>query len=182
MGISVTDLTGKKFGILTVIERKYPNSKSGYPRWLCKCSCGTEKILCGCTLRRGHTKSCGCLRRLSPGLSSMRGLIGCYKGLAKKKNREYNLTEGQFKEITQKDCCYCGTKPRQIYKSTNTSGNYVHNGIDRIDNTKGYTIDNVVPCCKQCNHAKTNLTLQEFRDWVKRIYNNMYNKKEEVRK
>lgn len=178
MGISVIDLTGKRFGILTVIKRVYPNSKSGYPRWLCKCDCGIEKILCGCTLRRGHTKSCGCLRRLRPGLSGMRGLISCYKLIAKKKGREYTLTEEQFEEITKKKCHYCGTKPRQIYDTISNSGKYVHNGIDRIDNLKGYTIDNVVPCCKFCNAAKNIRTLPEFKDWVKRIYNHMYNKKE----
>lgn len=51
---------------------------------------------------------------------------------------------------------------------------YINNGIDRIDNNKGYTIDNVVPCCKMCNQAKNDYTLQEFQDWVEKIYNKMF--------
>ena len=113
----------------------------------------------------------------------MRYLIGVYKSMAKKKGLEYNLTEEQFKELTQKDCYYCGIKPKQIIKwGGGKFGPYIYNGLDRINNDKGYGLDNVVSCCKTCNGAKSKLTLQEFRDWVKRIYNNMYNKKEEVRK
>ena len=48
------------------------------------------------------------------------------------------------------------------------------NGLDRVDNNKGYTIDNVVPCCKRCNYAKNNQTPREFKEWVKKVYNKMY--------
>ena len=54
------DLAGKKFGRWTVIKKGYP-SKNGNTRWLCKCDCGTEKIVFGINLRQGRTKSCGCL-------------------------------------------------------------------------------------------------------------------------
>jgi hypothetical protein len=56
------DLTGKKFNKLVVIK---PTGKSsdGHYEWLCKCDCGNEKIICGNSLKRGNTKSCGCLRR-----------------------------------------------------------------------------------------------------------------------
>lgn len=107
----------------------------------------------------------------------MHELICRYKRNAKQKNLEYNLTEEQFVELSQKDCYYCGSKPNNIAKGKTNYGEYIYNGIDRIENTKGYTIDNVVPCCRICNIAKQQLTLQEFKDWIKRIYNNMFNKK-----
>ena len=53
------DLTGQKFGRWTVIKR-VENSKGGKARWLCKCDCGSEKIVLGVELRKGTTKSCGC--------------------------------------------------------------------------------------------------------------------------
>ena len=166
------DLTGRKFGRLTVIERSYPNRNEGTV-WLCKCECGTEKIIRGHSLRRGLTKSCGCLlkefHRLNFGLASMHSLIRKYKERARKRKLEFNLTEEQFKEITQKDCYYCGAKPNNIYRQKNCNGDYVYNGLDRVDNAKGYIINNVVPCCKICNLAKNNLTLQEFKDWIKKI-------------
>lgn len=60
------DLTGKRFGRLTVIERwgtyYAPESAHSAPLWLCECDCGEEYIVRGDNLRSGATKSCGCLR------------------------------------------------------------------------------------------------------------------------
>lgn len=53
------DLTGQRFGRLTVI--RYDHSEHDGVHWLCKCDCGTEKVLAGYSLRRGSTRSCGCL-------------------------------------------------------------------------------------------------------------------------
>lgn len=53
------DLTGKKFGRLTVIER-VENGKNGHARWNCKCSCGNVKAIKGYHLMSGDTRSCGC--------------------------------------------------------------------------------------------------------------------------
>jgi len=47
---------------------------------------------------------------------------------------------------------------------------YVHNGIDRVDPTKGYTPENTVSCCSRCNYAKHEMTLSEYRDWLKKSY------------
>ena len=53
------DLTGKKFGRLTVIERA--ENLNGRVAWRCKCDCGNEKITTTQLLRRGTISSCGCL-------------------------------------------------------------------------------------------------------------------------
>ena len=62
------DLTGQKFGRLTVIKRgeNYVSSsgKTVKIQWLCNCDCGTENILVvGSQLKNGRTKSCGCISR-----------------------------------------------------------------------------------------------------------------------
>lgn len=54
------DLTGQRFGRLTVI--RYDHSEHDGAHWLCKCDCGTEKVIAGYLLRNGSTKSCGCLK------------------------------------------------------------------------------------------------------------------------
>ena len=54
------DLTGKRFGRLVVV-RRVDNNKRGHSKWLCKCKCGIEKVISGNSLRRGYTRSCGCL-------------------------------------------------------------------------------------------------------------------------
>ena len=108
------------------------------------------------------------------GLSRMYAVMRAYKGGAKKRGYTWDLTEEQFKNITQKNCHYCGAKPNNISKTKCNTGDYIYNGIDRIDNNEGYTIDNVVPCCKTCNQAKSNKTLQEFKDWIKKVYIKMF--------
>ncbi len=56
------DLTGQKFGRLTII-RRINDDKRGQSYWLCKCNCGEEKVIHGSSLKNGGTKSCGCLRK-----------------------------------------------------------------------------------------------------------------------
>ncbi len=56
------DLTGQKFGKLTVLE-KVGADKRYNALWLCKCDCGNEKIITRDRLVTGHSKSCGCLRK-----------------------------------------------------------------------------------------------------------------------
>ena len=55
------DLTGKKFGRLTVICEA--NQKWGHRHWRCACQCGRECIVAGTELKRRRTRSCGCVRR-----------------------------------------------------------------------------------------------------------------------
>ena len=56
----VIDMTGQKYGKLTVLERA-ENDKNGKAQWLCQCDCGSNpKIISGAALRRGLTISCGC--------------------------------------------------------------------------------------------------------------------------
>lgn len=55
---TVTDISGKTFGFLTVIKRVYRLPKRTH--WECKCTCGNSTVVDGTKLKSGHTKSCGC--------------------------------------------------------------------------------------------------------------------------
>ena len=55
------DLTGREFGELRVIA-EHPERKNKKIYWVCKCSCGTEKLISGSDLKSGKIKSCGCLK------------------------------------------------------------------------------------------------------------------------
>ena len=59
------DLTGKTFGQLTAVKAV---AKEGSRKhfWLCRCSCGSETVVEESHLKSGHTKSCGCYRRMLP--------------------------------------------------------------------------------------------------------------------
>lgn len=63
MSKQILDLTGKRFGKLTVIERDFERQKkvgSTGAYWKCKCDCGNIVIISSTHLVRGKTKSCGC--------------------------------------------------------------------------------------------------------------------------
>lgn len=57
------DLTGKRFGWLTVVSR-VENSPPGNPKWNCKCGCGGNKAVFVGNLKSGGTKSCGCRAKI----------------------------------------------------------------------------------------------------------------------
>ena len=56
------DLTGQKFGRLTVISRA-ENDKTNHVRWFCECDCGITTIVKAQSLRSGATQSCGCYNK-----------------------------------------------------------------------------------------------------------------------
>lgn len=60
MGRKAIDLTGKKFGYLTAIQKDTCVNKNA--RWICKCDCGNTISVESQKLRKGNTKSCGCQR------------------------------------------------------------------------------------------------------------------------
>lgn len=57
------DLTGRRYGRLTVCREIKQAEKSRRHYWLCRCDCGNEKVVEESHLKTGHTKSCGCYRR-----------------------------------------------------------------------------------------------------------------------
>ena len=62
-GINLIDLTGKKFGLLTVLTRDETAEDDKHDvRWKCQCKCGNIKTIRGSSLRSGATISCGCLK------------------------------------------------------------------------------------------------------------------------
>lgn len=60
----IHDLTGLQFGLLTVVASgEQQAGRRPEKRWICECECGASKTISGRDLKRGHTRSCGCMRR-----------------------------------------------------------------------------------------------------------------------
>ena len=174
------DLIGKKFGRLTVIAESEKRYSNGLVLWDCVCICGNKKTVNGASLRNGKTQSCGCLMldsvRLDKGEASFNKLYGAYKRGAKNREFRFGLKKEDFREMTSSDCFYCGEKPSQEMKNNGKSnfyGNYKYNGIDRIDNSKGYSKQNCVPCCFVCNQMKLTLSKSDFINQAKKICKHM---------
>lgn len=177
------ELTGKKFGRLNVVH--YSKTDKG---WICNCDCGNCVTINTNNLTSGKSKSCGCLRKeitakrmkqqnhankKKVGEGSMSCLINRYKFDAKKRELEWNLTREQFKLLTSSDCVYCGVKPSRIIKGARSNGEYLFNGIDRIDSNLGYIPTNTVSCCEKCNYAKREMSFNEFKEWIERVFFNL---------
>ena len=80
----------------------------------------------------------------------------------------------------QGDCHYCGEPPTEnLSDQTYTYGQGVfkRNGIDRKDNTLGYTVANTVPCCGVCNTAKMAVSEKDFYKWIYKVHHNLELKK-----
>jgi hypothetical protein len=168
------DLTGKKFGKLTVIKRG--EKKSPCYSWLCKCICGKEVDVLSSSLSSGTTKSCGCSRIIykDRSLPAKKKLYGAYKGVARKKHLEFNLSYEEFIYLTSQNCYYCDSPPsNKMGEGKLTKTLYVYSGIDRKDNSKGYFTENCVPCCKICNLAKKDMTIEKFIGWLSNLGKNL---------
>ncbi len=174
------NLLEQKFGLLTVFDYEL-NGRNVI--WLCFCECGNKKVVkvIGANLKNGKVKSCGCFRRkrLPYGENAFNRLYHTYKTRALNKNFEFTLSKEEFRIITNKRCYYCGRLPFQKASPTIKGfGEYVYNGIDRLDNDLGYTQENSVPCCGFCNVAKNNSKKEDFLEWIKSVYNNIFGEKE----
>jgi hypothetical protein len=167
------DLTGKKFGKLTVLKRAH-NIKEK-KAWLCACSCGNQVIVKANHLKTENTQSCGCLKKkrdltnlkLYRKIKSEKELIyrlfKKYKVQASLRGLGFDLNFEFFKNTINKNCFYCDGNPENTIKSVGFKIKY--SGIDRVDNSRGYTQDNCVPCCSKCNNAKKDHSIEEFRNW-----------------
>lgn len=169
---SVDDMIGKRFGKLVVLEKS--NSDVNGIKWLCQCDCGNTKIILGKSLRSGRTKSCGCLVFETKDAEEVvfKILLSQYRYSAKRRNFIFDLTEEEIKCIIQEKCYYCGKYHSNITKYLNEE--YSHNGIDRVDNSKGYVRGNVVPCCETCNRAKLEMGERDFYDWIDRVHDHIH--------
>jgi len=195
VGLRTDFSEGTKFGRWTVIS--YTETRGNARYWLCRCECGRQRNVRGALLRAGKTLSCGCLQRevrkihrkfaADPQETSRREYLRSYKNNCTQRKREWFLSSEEFYKLVFSSCFYCGENPATKYspymtkfgkvRSTRSSikEDYANqtailvNGIDRVDNSKGYISSNCVPCCKVCNIAKRDLSQDKFIVWGKRL-------------
>lgn len=86
-----------------------------------------------------------------------------YKRRAEASDREFNITESQFTNITKGNCFYCGVE----FDKDDTEGKHV--GVDRVINSEGYTFENCIASCWICNRAKSDLSTDDFFKWISRL-------------
>lgn len=168
-------MEGHKFGRLTVVHFSH-RDKNSRKFYSCQCDCGGNKVVQASLLRFGNTKSCGCLAkepRLWVTLPNQGGVVNHiilqYKRHAKDREIEWRLDRDDVDRLVREPCHYCGIIGGNLKKTKNCKDGFRHNGIDRIDSSRSYEADNVVPCCGSCNRAKGAMTRDEFVTLARRI-------------
>lgn len=168
------DLTGQRFGRLTVLERSKNQKKKGTV-WTCKCECGSLVDVSAGHLKDGHTKSCGCLvkekasyrishasRNVKHGMTNTRiyriyhkMYLRCYS----KDNPAYHNYGGRGITICQE---WLGEHGFENFADWSMKNGYADNlSIDRKDNEKGYSPDNCrwATAKEQANNTRSTVFL-----------------------
>lgn len=177
----VNDIEGSIIGLWRVLEYSHvvekKNTKGHLRRrhyWKVICTnCCNERIIEEYNLSPPAGGKCQHCMGRPKGHSGFLNLLDSYKRNSKAYNREFLLSEKEFRVLTSQRCHYCGLKPSQLRRARKNVksrwGDYRCNGLDRIDNEVGYIKHNVVPCCLICNRAKNNLSYNSFLDYIKRL-------------
>lgn len=129
----VIDMVGRTYGRLTVTSRA-TNTRTGQARWVATCTCGNTTTVSGPLLRKGHTKSCGCLHK------DVISTHGRYK------TRTYRLW-GAMHQRCRKHPHYSGITvcaEWAAFEAFLRDMGECPDGmtLDRLDNTRGYEPDN----------------------------------------
>lgn len=160
-------IIGDKFGKWTVMQDV---TKVGKRAYVCKCTCGFSKTLEISDLINGRSKGCqNCannktIKKRRSDYIPYSKVYASYKANAKKLNREFYLTFDEAQSLFIAPCHYCKVEPSTKVKQK--VEDLWYNGIDRKDNSIGYTKENSVTCCKICNYAKHTMSYDEYKEWL----------------
>jgi len=183
---------GQRFGKVVVTSfshsEKRDKKEREYYFYNYKCDCGNEGVTGKHTLLQAKDYSCKACRGVDLGIRSKVSskkyddpveakcsiVYSNYKSRAKRKGWGMSLNFEEFKNLVTQDCHYCGLEPKMCRmdraKSRQGLSRVYFNGIDRLDSMEGYTLDNSVTCCEDCNKAKRNLSPEQFLELVRRIF------------
>jgi hypothetical protein len=167
---------GDRFGKLTV--QSYNPAKHA---WLCVCDCGGKTHAKTWGLKNGKHKSCKCgimgdrpQSRLPNDLGMKRAVFKNYQRAAARRGHAFDLSEDDFVKMIDQPCFYCGQKPSSIfnyskYTKKSKDRKLFYSGVDRVDNSKGYSRYNCVPCCAICNQSKAQLSINDWKSWIIKV-------------
>jgi hypothetical protein len=122
-----------------------------------------------------HCSNCEIKKRKTPTLDAPRNCVkSSYVSGAVDRGYIFNLSDEKFDELIFGNCFYCGQEPEE-YKSdlrlNKTNLPFKRNGIDRLNNSIGYTEENCVTSCSKCNRMKSDLDYLDFIQHINKIVN-----------
>jgi hypothetical protein len=169
------NLKNKTFGDLLIIQRLGSHKSSKSIIYLCECICGKQIELTSKALQRRKIINCGCKiipgKKLPGDQAIFNKLLSGYKSNAKRKNLPFTLTNNECRSLFKGNCFYCGVEPKQIFTHKKSIGEFIYNGIDRLNNDMGYSLMNTASCCTKCNFIKNKYSYIDFYKWIDTVYN-----------
>jgi len=176
--------------VISFIGYRTRGKKSESPYYKCRCDyCGNEYGSFIENLKDVRKSGLSCRKcsnvqnkkynKMSASNAQISIVFSNYKARAKMKNIEFSLTKEEFTKLVKNNCHYCNQEPNKIRldRVKNRRGEHdsscLLNGIDKVNNDMGYTINNCVSCCEDCNKAKRNLSYSVFLQLIKNIYENL---------
>ena len=145
MGKPLKDMTGETYGKLTVRSRA--ERKGGYTGafWNCECECGNTIVASGNDLRRGHTKSCGCMKGTNQRTTYEHRGTQIYRTWVNIKTRCYNKNQKSYQHYGGRGITVCKEwreNFREFYDWAMANGYQEGLTIDRKDNDGNYEPSN----------------------------------------
>lgn len=174
-------VVGQKFGrwkILGDVESIEVNSKTRL-MVKCECECGTIKDVNYRTILKGNSKSCGCLSVEKLRIKGYKDISGSYfrrvRDGAISRLMSFDITIKDVWDIYESQNRKCALSGIDIvfWPNINEATENQTASIDRIDNSKGYTKDNIQIVHKRANNIKHNMTEEELKYWVYHMYHNL---------
>lgn len=146
--------------------------------WGLMCNVCNEEFITSTNIALNAKTCYGCRYSLKKSYSQESTWKHLYSGVKGRRNAKrygFSLSLDEFIDISQRPCEYCGFDGYVVKGHREWSAFVKANGLDRVDSHDGYHLNNVVPCCRVCNVAKSYMSRKEFLAWVQRIakYNNL---------
>lgn len=169
------DWTNKRVGHIVPKRYVLTSFREGQkPKWYweCICDCGNTTLASAHSLyykTKNHCEQCS--RKVAIAKTTLPDNMAtwhrAYKDIrinAARRGYAFEISFDDFYKLATSNCYFCGDEPAF------GSYNIKRNGIDRLDNTKGYVAGNCVPCCGVCNVMKGTHTEVEFYEKIAKIY------------
>lgn len=115
-------------------------------------------------------------------INSSFSVYNIYKKGASRRGLLFDIDFESFDSLINQNCHYCNIPPSNIFKDKNRkkkikNDDFFYSGLDRKDNKKGYSLDNVVPCCARDNWAKNTMSYEEYIKQIKKTHDHLFNRK-----
>lgn len=161
---------------LKIVDGPFESNTKRNVKYLVECpSCNSSNLKYGNTLKNIKIGCSPCyaksLRRTDkkPAFSKYYSSL---KANAKSRSIEVEISLDEFVKIASNNCYWCDLPPQPKNGFKEWQDSVMISGIDRKDNSIGYTVQNSVPCCYDCNRAKSDLPIDLWMYWIARIVKN----------